>query len=108
MKRHFYHQLSTFILNSEAHLQYNANGLVNHFTRHTQVLGKIHLCPVQNMKKSLYALPSQMRVQQIKVSRETMFLGEIIVQVPQSETFVQYKRLVMTYREKGCYLECKS
>lgn len=47
--------------------------LVNHFTQtrtrtHTHKkkvgIGKIHLCPVQNMR-NLYALPSQMRVQQV-------------------------------------------
>lgn len=39
----------------------------SHKRAHTQKevgIGKIHLCPVQNMR-NLYALPSQMRVQQV-------------------------------------------
>lgn len=87
-KRYFYHQLPILILNAEAqlHLEYNAKDRLTTSHKHskpkkkifekkqnktnkkknkTASIGKIHLCPVQNTEKNLYALPSQMRVQQI-------------------------------------------
>ena len=73
--KHFYHQSSILILNSEAqlHLKYDAKDRLTTSHKHTKEkktkktasIGKIHLCPVQNMERNLYALPSQMRVQQI-------------------------------------------
>lgn len=80
-KIHFYHQLPILILDAEAqlHLWYDAKDRLTTSHKHTQkklkkkkkkklkkkaVIGKIHLCPVQNMERNLYALPSQMRVQQ--------------------------------------------
>lgn len=82
-KRYFYHQLPILILNAEAqlHLEYNAKDRLTTSHKHSKPkkknfwkkkkkekkssIGKIHLCPVQNTEKNLYALPSQMRVQQI-------------------------------------------
>lgn len=58
MEKHFYHLLpsSSYTLKLNFHLKYNAKGEVNHFTQtheeqKQQVIGKIHLCPVQNMEK---------------------------------------------------------
>lgn len=113
--KHFYHQIPILTIHAEAqlHLKYDAKGEVNHFTQNThgtekqQVIGKIHLCPVQNMEKNLNTLLSQMWVRQISNIKQRNVLRTFfrvkteIVQARQSTLFVQYKRLCnnMTQRK---------
>lgn len=93
--------------------KYDAKGEVNHFTQNThgtekqQVIGKIHLCPVQNMERNLNTLLSQMWLRQISNIKQRNVLRTFfrvkteIVQARQSTLFVQYKRLCdnMTQRK---------
>lgn len=92
------------------HLYHNANGSDKplHTTHTFFFVFKVKFTFVQyKHERKLYALPSQDAGTTITVSREIMIIIIIIiirrikVQDPQSKTFVQYQRLVLTYREKG-------